>query len=53
MNINEQYKTMLTNLCVEPDENMLENSIGLIRNYIAKLGPQLRDLRDEVGKTYL
>lgn len=41
-NITEQHKMMLTNLCVEPDDNMLDNCICVIRNYIVKLGPLLR-----------
>ena len=53
MNISESYKTMLTNLCVTPDDNMLENSIGAIRNYIVKLGPALRDLTDETNTSYM
>ena len=38
---------------MNPDEKMLENSIGLIRNYIVKLGHDLRVLKDETNRTYM
>ena len=56
-NINASYKTMLENICAEPDEDIVFNTIGVLRNYIAKLGTPnsdgLRSLTTETNSVYL
>jgi hypothetical protein len=44
--LSEQYKQIIVNVCVDPDEDIVENVIGFFRNFIAKANNKLRDLKD-------
>lgn len=44
---------MVANICSEPDEDIVVNVIGVLRNYIAKLGGQLSSLTNEVNSSYM
>lgn len=35
-NFSHQLATIIENVCLEPDEDIVENSIGCLRNFIAK-----------------
>jgi hypothetical protein len=35
-NFNVKYAEILSNICLEPDTDIIENSIGCLRNFIAK-----------------
>ena len=52
-NISEQYKNILVNVCVDVDEDIVSNVVGLFRNFIARLKGNLRECKDEVGISFL
>lgn len=47
-----KYATILNNICLEPDNDIIENSIGCLRNFIAKsTGDFLRTERDDFNNS--
>lgn len=49
-----QYAEILENICVEPDNDLVENCIGCLRNFIAKSPPQaLYGVQDDFGCSLL
>ena len=53
MNLAEEYKSILVNVCVEPDEDIVSNIIGLLRNFVARLRGNLRVRKDELGISFM
>ena len=53
LNLPENYKKILVNICLEPDEDIVANVIGLFRNYIARFGKDLHNYKNEVGVSYM
>jgi len=53
MNLQNQYKQILQNVCVNPDDDIVSNVVGFFRNFIAKARNQLRDFKDEIGVSFL
>ena len=45
-NLSDQYKTILVNVCVEPDEDIVSNVVGLLRNFTARLKVNIRNCKD-------
>lgn len=52
-NISNQYKNILANVCVDVDEDIVSNVVGLFRNFIARLKTNLRNCKDECGISFL
>lgn len=53
VNLQNQYKQILQNVCVNPDEDIVSNVVGFFRNFIAKCRNNLRDIKDEIGVSFL
>ena len=53
-NYSMKFADILENVSIEPDKDLLENSIGCLRNFIAKSsGDFLRNERDELNISYM
>ena len=53
-NYSMKFADILENVSIDPDKDLLENSIGCLRNFIAKSsGDFLRNERDELNISYM
>lgn len=53
MNLSSQYKEILANVCVNPDEDIVSNVIGFFKNFIGKANAKIRDFKDEIGISFM
>lgn len=53
MNLSEQYKSILMNVSLNPDEDIVSNVVGFFRNFIAKSRGELHSYKDEIGTNFL
>lgn len=53
MNLSSEYKSILMNVSVDPDEDIVSNVVGFFRNFIAKSRGELRNFKDEIGTPFL
>jgi hypothetical protein len=52
-NLSPQYTTILQNVCIDVDDDLVANVIGFFRNFIAKAKSQIRNYKDEIGVSFL
>lgn len=53
LGLSAKYTDILQNVCVDTDDDLIANVIGFFRNFIGKGKGLLRDLKDELGVTFM